>query len=147
MAIIGQSDSIPEQQFLDCFARLSEDEVIIFLRPDRQFFTATNMLMSMLATCIGRYGSPVKASDLQKISQLGIFASWEVRRKMGEMCDLEIFSRQHVGLEEYFTPEKDFYHFVQATPFERRKEIQWFTKNPRESGDFSFKRVNETRLF
>lgn len=124
MAIIGQSDKVPEQQFLDCFDRLSEDEVYVFLRPDKQFYTATNMLLSMAATCLGRYGSPIKASDLQRISQIGIFSTWEIRRKMSEMCDLEIFSRQHVGLEEFFTPEKDFFKFVQVTPFERRREIQ-----------------------
>lgn len=120
MAVIGNSKSVPESNFLDCFERLAENEVFVFLRPDQQYFTATNMAISMMATCVGRYGSPIKASDLQKISQIGIFATWEIRRKIGELCDQGFFSRTHFGLEEYFTPEEKFFEFVQKTPFERR---------------------------
>ncbi len=120
MAVIGNFKEVPELQFVDFLERLSENEAFVFLRPDPQYYTATNMAMSMMATCVGRYGSPVKASDLQKVSQIGIFATWEIRRKIGELCDQGFFSRKHFGLEEYFTPEEKFFEFIQSTQFERR---------------------------
>ena len=123
MALIGRNHDVPKKKFVDFLGKLSEDEIIIFLRPDPQYYTATNMAISMVATCIGRYGSPVKASDLLRISQLGIFSTWEVRHKIGVMCDEGYFSRQHVGLEEYFSPEDKFKEFIKKTPFERRSSI------------------------
>lgn len=119
MAVIGRSEVIPTAVFIDGLS-LSGKEVYVFLRPDPQYYTATNMAISMMATCIGRYGSPVKASDLLKISELGIFASWEIRRKIGELCDLGFFSRKHVGLEEYFFPDDEFFKFIEENTFEIR---------------------------
>ena len=119
MAVIGKSNIIPTAVFIDGLS-LSENEAYVFSRPDPQYYTATNMAISMMATCIGRYGSPVKASDLLRVSQLGIFVGWEFKHKLGELCDQEFFSRKHFGLEEYFTPEDKFFKFIKETAFEIR---------------------------
>ena len=120
MAIIGKSSKAPKINWLEQLPTLDEGEIIVFLRPDEQYYTASNMVMSMAATCIGRHGTPFKASNLEAVSRIGIFSTWEAKKKMGQLCDAGYFSRQHVGKEEYFSPEQKFFEFLEKTKFEVR---------------------------
>ena len=120
MAIIGKSSKPPNIIWLEQLPTLDKGEIIVFLRPDEQYYTATNMVLSMAATCIGRYGSPFKASDLEAVSRVGIFSTWEAKKKMGQLCDAGYFSRQHFRKEEYFSPEQKFFDFLIKTKLEVR---------------------------
>ena len=121
MAIIGKSKQVPEIEWLFGKPRIKEEEIVVFLNPDksdRQFFNATRMVLSMAVTCMMRYGFPFKGSDLDKVSRIGIFAAWEAKKKLGKLCDAGYFSRWHVGKEEYFSPELKLYSFLEDTEYE-----------------------------
>ena len=100
---------------------IGQNQVLLLLKEDKQFFTATNIVLSMVATVIARNTSfsplkasqiQVKASQIQKISQIGIFSAWEWKRKIAGLTDEGFFTRVHVGLEEEFHPTKKFDEYI-----------------------------------
>lgn len=120
MAIVGKFDKAPDIHFLEELPKLEQNQIILFLNSDRQFFNAPKMVLSMAATCIARHGVPFKASDFVAVSMVGIFSTWEAKRKMGLLCDAGFFSRYHWKREEFFMPEAKFLEFVVTTPYEIR---------------------------
>ena len=126
MAIIARSEKVPKTHFYPGFKPLKNNQVCILTQSgsDEGLYTSRNMVLSIILTTMFRWGVPIKSSNIRKISQLGIFFTWEIGREISEICDSGFFSRQHVGLEEYFYPYEEFYSFIGKSSYEVREEIK-----------------------
>jgi hypothetical protein len=125
MAIIAKQEKIPERKPYKGLPQISEDQVIHFASRtgDELIHLAPAMVLSMAATAAARKGSPIPASQLVEISQIGIFASWDWGKKLGQLSEEGFFTRTHVGTEEYFRPDKKFDEYVKETHFDVREPI------------------------
>lgn len=119
MAIIGKSQEVPVRQAYQTLPKLEDNEVLLFRSRsgDELVHLAPTMVLSMMATAIGRNGSPVPASELVEIHNIGIFAAWDMGKKLGQLADDGYFTRAHVGIEEFFSPTDKFRAYAQETPY------------------------------